>query len=131
MIMPTVSSGDQNAVPIESMFHGFGQFSGYMLSIGGESLPSKFNLYPNYPNPFNPTTKITYDLVNASDVKLEIYDLMGRKINTLVDQIQNAGHYSIIWNANDQAGNQVSAGVYLFRLQADKQTLTRKMILMK
>ena len=131
MIMPIVSSGDQNAVPIESMFHGFGQFSGYMLSIGGESLPSKFNLYPNYPNPFNPTTKITYDLVNASDVKLEIYDLMGRKINTLVDQIQNAGHYSIIWNANDQAGNQVSAGVYLFRLQADKQTLTRKMILMK
>ena len=102
-----------------------------MLSITGESLPHKFNLYPNYPNPFNPTTKITYDLVNTSDVRLEIYDLVGRKINTLVNQIQNAGHYSIIWNANDQVGNQVSAGVYLFRLQADKQTLTRKMILMK
>ncbi len=132
MTMPGVASGDVNANPLVSIFHGFGQFTGGLLSIDeGSALPAEFALHPNFPNPFNPATRIIYDLADASDIRLEIFDLMGRNIKTLVNRTQGAGRHFILWNGDDHAGNQVGAGVYLYRLHAGNKIFTRKMILMK
>ena len=132
MTMPGVASGDINANPLVSIFHGFGQFTGGLLSMDeGAALPAEFALHPNFPNPFNPATRIIYDLAEASDVRLEIYDLIGRNIKTLVNQTQDAGRHFISWNGDDHTGNQVSAGVYLSRLHAGNKIFSRKMILMK
>ena len=132
MSMASHATGDAGANPLTTVFHGFGQFTGYVVALDEEvSLPGEFTLHPNFPNPFNPTTMIAYDLADAADVKLDIYDLMGRNINTVVNQNQSAGRHFVTWNANDYLGNQVSAGVYLYRLQAGNKIFTRKMILMK
>jgi len=132
MSMAGYAAGDAGANPLITVFHGFGQFTGYTVALDEEiGIPGEFALHPNFPNPFNPSTMIAYDLPEASDVRLEIYDLIGRNINTVVNQNKPAGRHFIIWNANDYLGNQVSAGVYLYRLQAGNKIFTRKMILMK
>ena len=87
-----------------SVFHGFGQFTGYLSADDEIELPGEFALHPNYPNPFNPETIISYDLSEAVNVRLEIYDLMGRMVNLLVNQNQNPGRYSVNWNASDFFG---------------------------
>jgi len=132
MTMASYATGDAGANPLTTVFHGFGQFAGYFVALDEEvSIPGEFALHPNFPNPFNPTTMIAYDLPDASDVQLDIYDLMGRNINRVVNQNQSAGRHFVTWNANDYLGNQVSAGVYLYRLQAGNMIFTRKMVLMK
>jgi hypothetical protein len=132
MSMASYATGDAGANPLTTVFHGFGQFTGYFVALDEEvSIPGEFALHPNFPNPFNPTTMIAYDLPDAADVQLDIYDLMGRNINRVVNQNQSAGRHFVTWNANDYLGNQVSAGVYLYRLQAGNKIVTRKMILMK
>ena len=88
-------------------------------------------LYPNYPNPFNPTTQLRYDLPEYSHVRIMIYDLMGRKIRTLVDMDQKAGYRSIQWNATNDLGQPVSAGMYLYTIQTGEFRQTRKMVLLK
>jgi hypothetical protein len=130
--MASYSAADANTNGLTTVFHGFGQFTGYYVALDEEvSIPGEFALHPNFPNPFNPTTMIVYDLPDASDVHLDIYDLMGRNINTVVNKNQSAGRHFVTWNANDFLGNQVSAGVYLYRLQAGNKIFTRKMVLMK
>ena len=91
-----------------------------------EAFSRSFNLYPNYPNPFNPSTTISFTLSNASRVSLLIYDIHGRKVESLIEGIQPAGSHSIEWNASDLA-----SGVYFYRLTADEFIQTRKMILIK
>jgi plastocyanin len=76
-------------------------------------LPAAFGLEQNFPNPFNPTTVLSYRLPVASKVNLNIYDILGRKIATLVDEVEPAGSHRIVWNASD-----VSSGIYFYRLQA-------------
>ncbi|MFZ5979800.1 MAG: T9SS type A sorting domain-containing protein [Candidatus Zixiibacteriota bacterium] len=93
--------------------------------------PEDFRLYENYPNPFNPTTTISYDLPTASQVKLEIINLLGQRVATLVDGYQTAGHQQIDWNGRNDAGQTVSSGVYFYRLTADNYVQTKKMILLK
>jgi parallel beta-helix repeat protein len=90
------------------------------------SLPYNFILSQNHPNPFNPTTTIEYGLPNASQVNLDIYDLLGRKITTLIDKYQAAGFYQVVWNAAD-----VSSGIYLYKINAGSLTINRKMLLLK
>jgi hypothetical protein len=95
-------------------------------------LPHKYNLFQNYPNPFNPTTTISYTLPYNSQIKLIIYNILGQKVTKLVDQIQNAGHHNIVWNANN-----LSSGIYIYVLSAKatdfKQNYyqIKKMVLMK
>ena len=103
------------------------------MSVGasGRLLPQEFSLYQNYPNPFNPTTTITYDLPKRSQVTLGIYDLLGKQIKTLVNQSQDAGNRIAVWDGTDDLGRQVSAGVYLYRIQAGEFSQTRKMLLLK
>jgi hypothetical protein len=94
-------------------------------------LPEFFALYQNYPNPFNPSTAITYDLPKRSLVTLGIYDLLGKQIKTLVNHPQDAGNRIAVWDGTDELGRQVSAGVYLYRIQAGKYIKTRKMLLLR
>jgi hypothetical protein len=90
------------------------------------ALPHAFALHPNRPNPFNPMTQIAYDLPRASVVSLKVFDVLGRKVVTLVEGIQPAGSYSVIFN-----GSELASGVYLCRFQAGHFAATLKMVLLK
>ncbi len=94
-------------------------------------LPTVLALNGNYPNPFNPMTKISFDLPRGTKVALEVFDLRGRKVQTLVSETLSAGRHSVIWNGTDSGGRQVSSGTYFYRLQADGSTMTDKMLLLK
>ena len=100
--------------------------------LGDEiQLPTEYALNGNYPNPFNPTTTISFDLPEAADVRLEVFDMMGRRIATLVNSELSAGSYETVWNARNDAGGQVASGVYLYRLQAGSFVSVSRMVLMK
>ncbi|HPH60226.1 MAG TPA: FlgD immunoglobulin-like domain containing protein, partial [Candidatus Syntrophosphaera sp.] len=90
-----------------------------------------FRLHGNYPNPFNPTTTIRFDLPEAASVHLDIFNLRGQKVRSLVNSDLPAGAHSAVWNGRDTTGNPVSSGVYLYRLSDGNRELTRKMMLMK
>lgn len=94
-------------------------------------LPVEYVLYQNYPNPFNPSTRINFSLPARSSVSLKIFDMLGREINTIVNQELGAGYHSFAWNGDDYMGNKVSAGIYLYSMRADNFTFTRKMLLLK
>lgn len=89
-------------------------------------IPEKIKLNKNYPNPFNPSTTISYELSTASDVRLSVFDLLGRHITTLVDTHKNAGFHSIQFHAD-----QLGSGIYVYRLEAGEIIETQKMILVK
>jgi hypothetical protein len=95
------------------------------------AMPNSYSLLQNYPNPFNPVTKLRYDLPENSHVNITIYDMLGRAVKTMVNQHQNAGHRSIIWNATDNFGKPVGAGIYLYQLRAGEYMQTKKMVLLK
>ena len=104
------------------------------ISVGvtnEEMIPSKYELFSNYPNPFNPTTHIQYALPAAGGVRLEIVNTLGQTINTLVDQHQQAGTYNVVWDGRDMNGRQVSTGAYIYRLKTSNSVLAKKMILIK
>lgn len=91
----------------------------------------EFTLSQNYPNPFNPVTAIHYDLPEDALVNITIYDMMGRIVKTMVNAQQNAGYKSVIWDATNNAGQSVSAGLYLYTIQAGKFRQTKKMVMLK
>ena len=101
------------------------------LSVDNNTMPTVFALHQNYPNPFNPTTKISYDLPNNEFVSIYIYNVMGRKIKSLINANQEAGYRSLTWNATDDLGQSVSAGMYIYTIQAGEYRQTRKMVLLK
>ena len=108
--------------------------SEYMTDIdhpADNNLPAKFDLAQNYPNPFNLTTNICYQLPTDSDVRLEIYDILGRKVQTLVNKYQPAGNWTYSWDSKDASGQLVSAGLYFYKLTAGNEQLIKKMILLK
>ena len=88
-------------------------------------------LFQNVPNPFSDQTAIRYQMPKAGQVKLNVYNIAGQKVKTLVDEAQQAGSYSIKWDRQDNKGRQVSAGVYIYHLSIGDQTQTRKMIVLK
>jgi hypothetical protein len=93
--------------------------------------PLNFQLYPNYPNPFNLQTNIEYSLPEETSVRLSVYNLFGQKIRTLVNGVQSAGRNLVQWNGTDDAAGAVGAGIYLIRLEAGAQRLTRRVVLLK
>ncbi len=95
------------------------------------TLPSSFNISQNYPNPFNPVTAIEYNLYSRSQVTIEIFDILGRKILTLIDDIKPAGKYRINWDGRDSSNRSVATGIYFYRFRAGDYIDTRKMILIK
>ncbi|MEE2858589.1 MAG: T9SS type A sorting domain-containing protein [Candidatus Neomarinimicrobiota bacterium] len=89
-------------------------------------LPNKTNLNSSYPNPFNPVTKINYDLANDGYVSIGIFDVLGRQVSELINKVQPKGNYDISWDAADQA-----SGTYFIRMMADDKIMTEKIILIK
>lgn len=96
-----------------------------------KGVPAKYALYPNYPNPFNPTTTISYALPQAVHVQVQIFDLNGREVKKLVDRVCSAGVHSVVWNGTDEAQQKVSSGIYICRFNAGEVVLNRKLILAK
>ena len=95
------------------------------------NMPLEFEVYPAYPNPFNPVTTIGYYLSNKGSVNITIYDMMGREIKVLQSGIQTPGHSKVQWNATNNKGQPVSAGVYLYQINIDGKMDTKKMVLLK
>ena len=93
------------------------------------SLPASPALQTNYPNPFNPTTSIKYQLAEDARVQLRVYNALGQLVRTLVDGEQMAGRYSVVWDGRDHEGNAVSSGLYICTLRARDFTQSRKMML--
>jgi hypothetical protein len=101
-------------------------------SVEGEDiLPFSFALQQNYPNPFNPQTTISYQVPVTSDVKVEVYNLKGQLVRTLVDQRVNQGRYTVVWNGDNSSGQIVSSGVYFVKMTAGKFKQVRKMTLVR
>ena len=94
-------------------------------------MPMNYSLFQNYPNPFNPVTSLSYDLPIDSYVSIIIYDMLGNVVSNLVNSNQSSGYKSIQWNAINNQGEPVSAGVYLYSIEAGKFRQTKKMILLK
>ncbi len=92
---------------------------------------SKTRLLGNYPNPFNPETRINFEIENEEDVRLEIFNIKGQKVKTLLSNKLEKGIHQIIWQGKDDLGHQVSSGIYFYRLKAGKNLLTKKMMLLK
>jgi len=97
----------------------------------GNWIPTEFSIAQNYPNPFNPSTVIAYNLAKPAEVKLMVYNLLGNRVATLVNSRQTAGSYKVTWNAMDDWGRPVSAGIYFYRIEAGENVKMLKMMLIK
>jgi hypothetical protein len=100
----------------------------------GPSLPRAFSLSQNVPNPFNPSTTISYSVPEEKGmvrVSLKVYNLRGQLVRTLVDEVQEAGGYNVFWDGRNDTGRQVASGIYMYRMQAGEFVQTRKMVLLK
>ena len=102
-----------------------------VLGIDDSVIPDEFALHQNYPNPFNPVTTIRYDIPMESRVLIQVFDIQGRLVKTLMNNIERPGKKSIRWDATNQIGEPVSAGMYLYLIQAEAFKETRKMLLLK
>jgi flagellar hook assembly protein FlgD len=101
------------------------------MGVSSSNTPKQFVLYPNYPNPFNPVTTLRYELPDDSYVDVTVYDMLGNVVHNLVNANESSGYKSVQWNATNNQGEPVSAGVYLYKIQAGDFVDTKKMILLK
>jgi len=95
-------------------------------SVQDNTLPMEFELYQNYPNPFNPTTTIQFSLPVAEKISLKVYNTLGEEVRTLVDEIVQAGTHKIMFD-----GTGLSSGVYIYRIQSETKTISKKLVLLK
>ena len=131
------SAGDRVAIGAHGN-DGTGDAAGHVrvyslteLFIDNRMMPTEFALHQNYPNPFNPITTLRYELPENGLVNITIYDMVGRQVKTLVNQRQDAGYRSVVWDATNDNGKPVSAGIYLYQIQAGGNMQTKKMVLLK
>ena len=101
------------------------------VSAGGDAPRALAELNPNYPNPFNPSTRITFDLAIPARTRLSIFDLRGMVVRRLLGGSLDAGHYSVVWDGRDETGREVGSGVYLYRLETPQLSRERKMLLVR
>jgi flagellar hook assembly protein FlgD len=94
-------------------------------------LPERFGLSQNYPNPFNPITFIDFSLPQPSNVRIEVFNLLGQSVATLTDGNRPAGYHTVSWNGLDASGAPVASGVYFYRLTADEFRASNKMLLVR
>lgn len=129
--IPSITKNDTVYVRFQSEDYLWGpwsKISGVITSVkdNENSMPKEFMLYNNYPNPFNPTTKIKYAVPKASLVTLKVYDILGREIITLINEEKSPGNYEVEFNATN-----LPSGVYFYKMQAGSYSETKKMVLMR
>ena len=96
------------------------------------AIPTQFALHQNYPNPFNPSTQISFDVPEGSElVRLNIYNILGKKVSTLINNVVNPGRHKVEWNAKDNEGNPVASGIYFYELSSSSFTARKKMLLIR
>ena len=105
--------------------------SGTAVVLSSSATPMAYELMQNYPNPFNQSTSIVFSLPETGHISLNIYDISGRLVSTLVDGTLDNGAHSVMWDGTDNHGELVSAGVYIYALESADMMMTKKMILMK
>jgi len=101
--------------------------TGGITKESGVIVPKQFALHQNYPNPFNPNTTIAFDIGNFTWVRLDIINVLGQTVATLIDSPMDAGSYDVEWNA----GSDISSGIYFYKIEAGDFTETKKMLLLK
>ncbi|HIB52633.1 MAG TPA: T9SS type A sorting domain-containing protein, partial [Candidatus Marinimicrobia bacterium] len=94
-------------------------------------LPEVFALRQNYPNPFNPVTTIAYDIPEIANVRIDMYNILGQKVRTLVNGTHQPGVYHVRWNGTNDFGNPLSSGMYFYRISSEQFISVKKLVLMK
>jgi len=94
-------------------------------------IPQNINLLSNYPNPFNPTTTISFEITTESVVRLDIYNIRGQHVTKLTDDFYQAGRHNIEWNGHDNNGRNVSSGIYFYQIRVGDLTQTKRMVMLK
>lgn len=111
------------------------EFVGGQVSLNARTpnlaLPTEFTLSQNVPNPFNPSTQVSFALPTAAKVNLSIYNVLGQHVKTLVDTDMRAGYQTVTWDGTDNTGHTVASGVYFYKLNAGDFTATKKMLMLK
>ncbi len=132
-LMDRVRIWDQVLTPdqIDYLFKMEGPDGGSVMVEQQVESPQQYALSANYPNPFNPVTTINYTLQKPEQVKIEVFDVLGHRIQTLVSGVKSAGEHTVQWNGTDSEGNPVASGVYLYRLSSNSRIESRKMMLLK
>ena len=103
-----------------------------MLSSDEElGVPDVFALHQNYPNPFNPVTTIRYDVPEQSNVSVDIYNVLGQKVAELVNTAHQPGFYAVSWDGTNMTGSALGSGMYFYRIDAEKFTAVKKLLLVK
>jgi hypothetical protein len=115
-----------SATRAAARYHGVTSFEEYIHSI-----PESFVLHQNYPNPFNPSTTISFDLTKTQHVKLEVINIMGRKVATLYDATARVGAHEVVWDGTDDSGRPVASGMYLYNLTTEDASRSKKMLMVK
>lgn len=123
----TEIKSDQEENPTQS----YDDYLALAVEEFGEALPARFKLYNNYPNPFNPTTNLKFDLPKAGNVKLYIYNVLGQKVATVYEGNLKAGQHIMTWNGKGVTGSQVASGVYFYKLETESHVAVRKMVMLK
>jgi hypothetical protein len=119
---------------VVTSFSPFGVGIPTSVSVGDDprdTRPSAFELHPNYPNPFNPYTTVAFTLQAPATVSVEIYDILGQRVRTLVDCSMPAGNHRVVWDGRNSEGRSVASGVYFYRFRAGEIVETRRMLLLK
>jgi hypothetical protein len=101
------------------------------IKLIDNTVPQVYSLGQNYPNPFNPTTTINYTIPKEGNVKIEVYDITGKLVTTLVNSSMSGGKYSVTWNGKNSSGQNVGSGIYLYRIQASDFVSVKKMVMLK
>ena len=103
-----------------------------MATDDGGTIPDQFALHQNYPNPFNPSTQISFDIPQGGEfVMLNVYNILGQNVSTLVNSVMSPGSYTMEWNATDEIGNPVASGIYFYELRSSTFTSRKKMLLIR
>jgi hypothetical protein len=130
-----INSLDRNDVMVDISYIAYDDSNRVIMSgrkmVNVVAVPYEFALHQNYPNPFNPVTRINFDLPEASHVQLFIYDILGREVTSLVNEVQEPGYRSITWHGTDAFGRNVGAGMYFYSIQAGDFRQVKKMVLLK
>ena len=139
----STSSGTLYLTVNDAVSGGFNDNEGYLAvqiinasNIVGIEEPTvgminDYEITQNYPNPFNPSTSIEYKIPETSSVRIDIYNINGQKIRTLVDELQGSGNHLVVWDSKNEYGQTVSSGTYFYQLEVNDYVKTKKMILLK